>query len=55
MLNSPLRRLRFIGFCEGVSYLVLLLVAVIVAGLLSAVVATRTALRGRMLDALRAE
>jgi integral membrane protein len=27
MLNSPLRRLRFIGFWEGISYLVLLLVA----------------------------
>lgn len=27
MLNSPLRRLRFIGFWEGVSYLVLLLIA----------------------------
>jgi integral membrane protein len=27
MLNSPLRRLRFIGIAEGLSYLVLLLVA----------------------------
>ena len=27
MLNSPLRRLRFIGFWEGISYLVLLLIA----------------------------
>jgi hypothetical protein len=42
------------GTLPGIG-LVLLLVAVIVAGLLSAVVATRTALRGRMLDALRAE
>jgi integral membrane protein len=27
MLNSPLRRLRFIGICEGISFLVLLLIA----------------------------
>ena len=27
MLNSPIRRLRFIGFWEGISYLVLLLIA----------------------------
>ena len=27
MLKTPLRRLRFIGLCEGISYLVLLLIA----------------------------
>jgi integral membrane protein len=27
MLNTPIRRLRFVGFVEGVSYLVLLFIA----------------------------
>jgi hypothetical protein len=42
------------GTLPGIG-LLLLLVSVIVAGLLSSIAATRTALRGRMLDALRAE
>ena len=42
------------GRLPGVG-LALLLIAVVISGLLSSFIATRAALRGRMLDALRAE